>query len=242
MPRGYQAAAVDGWAALTHPLLRIEAERPPSSATMQQASLIPGVLYHEPVTAQQIGRRARERVRRGRSRAVGAGFDAGYASGDHGSPGFGAFPAVGARRRPARGPRRAQGEPAATTTRVNNFRFHPDYFIDRILFREIIGTVTGAVLPAPPRALGRHAHRARRAPGVASRGIASWAVFAENAPGGKRPSASRSTRRSPTRAATASASRLEYGVLFPLAGLDNPVAHLDAFPAQLAALRVMYRF
>ena len=28
-------------------------------------------------------------------------------------------------------------------TNVDNFRFHPDYRIDRILFREIIGTVTG---------------------------------------------------------------------------------------------------
>ena len=32
---------------------------------------------------------------------------------------------------------------------VDNFRFHPDYRIDRILFREIIGTVTDAVYLRP---------------------------------------------------------------------------------------------
>src|SRR5690606_23442327 len=32
---------------------------------------------------------------------------------------------------------------------VDNFRFHPDYRIDQILFREIIGTVTDAVYVRP---------------------------------------------------------------------------------------------
>jgi hypothetical protein len=35
---------------------------------------------------------------------------------------------------------------------------------------------------------------------------------------------------------------LEYAALFPFAGLDNPVAHLNAKPAQLVRLRLMYRF
>ena len=32
---------------------------------------------------------------------------------------------------------------------VDNFRFHPDYHIDQILFREIIGTVTDAIYVRP---------------------------------------------------------------------------------------------
>jgi uncharacterized protein (TIGR04551 family) len=124
---------------------------------------------------------------------------------------------------------------------VNNFQFHPDYFIDRILFREIIGTVTSAYYLRP------HARVdvMRVAPGVLQASvaaIASWAAYAENAPGGKAPLG---VEIDPT---LAYASRdgfgvaLEYAVLFPMAGLDNPVAHLSAFPAQLGRVRVMYRF
>ena len=35
---------------------------------------------------------------------------------------------------------------------------------------------------------------------------------------------------------------LDYAVLFPLAGLDNTAAHLNASAAQLARLRLMYLF
>jgi hypothetical protein len=34
----------------------------------------------------------------------------------------------------------------------------------------------------------------------------------------------------------------EYGVLFPLAGLDNTSAHLTAQPAQLGRVRLQYFF
>jgi hypothetical protein len=85
----------------------------------------------------------------------------------------------------------------------------------------------------------------RIAPGILQAsvaGIASWAVFPENAPGGKAPLG---VEIDPT---LAYASRdgfgvaFEYGVLFPMAGLDNPQQNLKAFPAQLARVRVMYRY
>jgi hypothetical protein len=79
-------------------------------AAVEQPSLIPGVLYRDPATSNQVGGGARDRVRR-RRRALSPGLDAGYASGDA-APGFGAIygvnrPAPGGRRRP----RRAAGEP-----------------------------------------------------------------------------------------------------------------------------------
>jgi uncharacterized protein (TIGR04551 family) len=236
--RGYQAVAIDGWARITHPYFRIETEWAAIFGSIQQASLIPGFLYHQPVTAQQIGGALESEFGPEDSR-FGAGFDGGYASGDN-SPGFGAFPIVGSA--PAQpgdlnGPK---ANPPEHNT-VNNFTFHPDYFIDRILFREIIGTVTGAVYARP------HVRWdvMRIAPGVLQAslaGIASWAVYPENAPGGKSPLG---VELDPT---LAYASRdgfgiaLEYGVLFPLAGLDNPQENLKAFPAQLARVRVMYRY
>jgi hypothetical protein len=85
----------------------------------------------------------------------------------------------------------------------------------------------------------------RVAPGVLQAsvaGIASSAVYAQNTPGGQAPLG---VEIDPTLAYVSRdgfAVALEYAVLFPLAGLDNPVAHLHAFPAQLARARVMYRF
>jgi uncharacterized protein (TIGR04551 family) len=239
MARGYEATAIDGWARITHPAFRIEAEWAAIFGSIQQASLIPGVLYRVPVTARQMGAALESEFGAPESR-VAAGIDAGYASGDQGSAGFGAFPTVGS---PVAQPGDLNGvkaNPPAHTT-VDNFTFHPDYFVDRILFREIIGAVTGAVYARP------HARWdvMRIAPGTLQASVAaigSYALYAENTPGGKAPLG---IEIDPT---LAYASRdgfgvaLEYAVLFPLAGLDNPEAHLSAFPAQLARVRVMYRY
>lgn len=238
MARGYDATAVDGWARITHPWFRIEAEWAALFATIQQASLIPGVLYRVPVTGQQMGA-ALESEFGPEDSIFAAGLDAGYASGDP-SPGFGANVQANSALAQPGDLNGAKADPPFHTT-VNNFQFHPDYFIDRILFREIIGTVTGAVYARP------HARVdiMRVAPGVLQAsvaGIASSAVYAQNTPGGQAPLG---VEIDPTLAYVSRdgfAVALEYAVLFPLAGLDNPVAHLHAFPAQLARARVMYRF
>ena len=238
MARGYQATAIDGWARVTHPWFRIEAEWAALWGTIEQASLIPGVLYRVPVTAQQMGAVLESEIGPEDSR-FSAGLDAGYASGDQ-SPGFGANVGANSALAQPGDLNGAKANPPFHTT-VNNFQFHPDYFIDRILFRQIIGTVTGAVYARP------HARVdvMRIAPGVLQAsvaGIASTAVFAENTPGGKGPLG---VEIDPT---LAYASRdgfgvaLEYAVLFPLAGLDNPIAHMHAQPAQLGRVRLMYRF
>jgi uncharacterized protein (TIGR04551 family) len=238
MSRGYEAAAVDGWLRITHPWFRIEAEWAALFAQIQQASLIPGVLYRVPVTGQQMGGALESEFGPVDSR-FSAGLDAGYASGDP-SPGFGANVQANSALAQPGDLNGAKADPPFHTT-VNNFQFHPDYFIDRILFREIIGTVTGAVYARP------HARvdLLRVAPGVLQAsvaGIASSAVYAQNTPGGQAPLG---VEIDPTLAYVSRdgfAVALEYAVLFPLAGLDNPVAHLHAFPAQLARARVMYRF
>ena len=132
-----------------------------------------------------------------------------------------------------------------THTTVDNFTFHPDYFVDRILFREIIGAVTGAVYARPHVRVGRHAHRPRCAPGQPRGDRVVGRLPGERA--GRWQAAARRRASIPSlcviaRRATASASRFEYGVLFPMAGLDNPQQNLKAFPAQLARVRVMYRY
>jgi len=238
MMRGYTATAIDGWARLTAPVARVEAEWAMLLANVDQPSLIPGVLYHTPVTSNQMGAALESELGAPES-PVGAGLDAGYASGDS-APGFNAFPKIAA---PLAQPGDLNGGQANPPydTHVDNFRFHPDYRIDRILFREIIGTVTNAIYIRP------HAqwHIYESAPGILSAevaGVASWAAIGASTPGGKSPLG---VEIDPT---LAYASRdgfgiaLEYGILFPLAGLDNPQSHLDAKLAQLARVRLMYLF
>jgi hypothetical protein len=73
-------------------------------------------------------------------------------------------------------------------------------------------------------------------------GVASWAIFAASTPGQKRPLG---IEVDPTLSYVhrdGFAVALEHGVLFPLSGLDNPVQHLDAKPAQLVRLRLAFVF
>ena len=241
--RGYQATAVDFWGRLTTRLLHVELEAAYLGAVVNQPSLIPGVLYHVPVTSKQFGGAIESEVAK-HGGALGAGFDAGYASGDP-SPGFGAFPAVGAS--PARpgdldGPK---ANPPYHDT-VNNFRFQPDYRIDQILFREIIGTVTG-VTYLRPHARWRLTEMGSGALTASVAGVGSWAVYAESAPGGKHPLGIEIDPTLAYQTREGLLAALDYGVLFPLAGLNNngnaytPVP-LTAKPAQLVRLRLMFLF
>jgi uncharacterized protein (TIGR04551 family) len=125
--------------------------------------------------------------------------------------------------------------------RVDNFRFHPDYRVDRILFAEILGTVTDAIYLRPWARfrvfeLGSGALTARLAATV------SRALYAESTPGGDpwlgvelHPSLG-------WESADGFDALFEYAVLFPLAGLDNPAQGLSAQPAQLFRLRLAYKF
>ncbi len=65
------------------------------------------------------------------------GLEFGFASGDD-SPGFGVRPFD-----------EKQFEHADGDHDINNFRFHPDYHVDMILWRQIIGTVTDAWYAKP---------------------------------------------------------------------------------------------
>lgn len=237
MARGYAATAVDGWGRVTFPAGRIEAELAYIGATVDQASLIPGVLYHRPITATQIGA-ALESELSPPGAIYGAGFDGGYASGDTG-PGFGAMPPVGAPA-PKPGDLYAEATPPYSN-HANTFRFHSDYRIDQILFREIVGNVANCVYLRP------HARvdLLRSAPGTLTAsvaGVASWAAIGQSSPGGKSPLGVEVDPTLVYGSRDGFLIALDYAVLFPLAGLDNTAAHLNASAAQLARLRLMYLF
>jgi uncharacterized protein (TIGR04551 family) len=238
MHRGFTADGVDFWGRLTLPSARIEAEVAYLVANVDQASLLPGALLRDPVSSHQLGAALQSDVGAPEDR-FGFGLDAGYASGDS-APGFGVnTPANATQPKPGDldGP---QASPPNDKT-VDNFRFHPDYRIDQILFREIIGTVTDAAY-VRPHAKARIAGFTSSALVASVSGVGSMAIYASSTPGGKQPLG---IEIDPTIAYVAREgffAALEGGVLFPLSGLDNPDLHMNAKPAALGRLRLAYRF
>ena len=238
MERGFRAGALNAWGRFTSRYARVEGEATYLFAEVDQASLLPGALYRTPASSRQLGAAlvsefgAHDGWLRG-------GLDTGYASGDP-APGFGARSYVSAA---APRPGDLDGPQAnpPSDNRVDNFRFHPDFRIDRILFREIIGTVTDAVYVRPH---GR-VTLSKATSGELFfdlTGVASWAVQASSAPGQKN---ALGIELDPTLAYESAQGfkvALEQGTLFPLAGLDNPRLGMNAKTAQLWRLRLAYVF
>ncbi len=238
MARGYVATAADLWLRLTSKYMRLELEAAYLNAKVDQPSLVPGVLFREPVTSNQFGAALQTSFGNPEGRLLG-GVDAGFASGDR-APGFGAQPAAGAvapRAGDLDGP---QARPPFDNT-VDNFRFHPDYRVDRILFREIVGTVTdaGYLRPHAEVALLKN-HRGVLSFGLAV--IASWAVFKESTPGGRRPLGVELDPTLRYDSPFGFGVALEQATLIPLGGLDNPLTQAEAKVAQLWRLRLSYGF
>ncbi len=235
--RGYKAGLMDAWARLTAPSFRLEAEGALAVATAEQASLLPGVLLRDPVSSFQGGLAFESQLGAPEARLVG-GLDFGVASGDP-APGFGAYPPAGAS--PVSGELDGPQANVPRDTRVDNFRFHPDYRVDRILFAELVGTVTDAVYVRP---WGRARLLDFPAAAVELRASATWsrALFAESTPGGD------ANLGLELDAALALVSRdgfdvlAEYALFVPFAGLSNPAQALPAQPAQLGRLRVAFAF
>ena len=124
---------------------------------------------------------------------------------------------------------------------MNNFRFHPDYRVDRILFREIIGTVTDAIYVRPHgrlTLLDMPTGKLQAELAV----IASWAAEASSTPGGESPLGIETNETLSYRSHDGFELALEQATLFPMAGLDNPVLGQDAENAQLWRARVAFYF
>jgi uncharacterized protein (TIGR04551 family) len=141
--RGMQAVLLDGWFRLWHPRFRIEAEAAYLWTRVSNASLMAG-LDLKGVSGHQWGA-----VLRG-AFLPRAGWElrleAGVASGDR-AWGFGANP--GSVAAPQPGDLDGAQTDFARDRTVNNFRFHPNYHVDELLWRRIVGTVTDAFYLRP---------------------------------------------------------------------------------------------
>ena len=178
--RGFSALTAGGWLRITRRGLRFEAEVVHARADIEQPSLIPGTEITLPVSSRQLGA-ASELELRGAWGMLGV--KAGYASGDD-APGFGAFPRIGDAAPMPGAFDGAQANPPGDRT-VDNYRFHPDYRIDQILFREIIGTITDAIYVRPSASATLTTVGKGRLEASAAL-IASWAVESASTPGGQR--------------------------------------------------------
>jgi uncharacterized protein (TIGR04551 family) len=234
--RGFEATATGGWLRITGASFRFEAEVAYLRASVANPSLIPGAAITEPVTSSQLGAAFESDVR---IPGFEVGVDGGYASGDP-APGFGAFPQPGAQPAPPGAFDGPQADPPRDRA-VDNFRFHPDYHIDQILFREIIGTITDAIYVRPHvRALLMKVGDSRLETGAAL--IASWAVEPTSTPGGQRPLGVELDPELRYATHDGFAATIDYGLLFPGAAFDNPTANLKAQPAQVLRARLAFLF
>ena len=232
--RGFSATTTGGWLRITNASVRLEAEVAYAHARIDQPSLIPGTEITVPVTSDQLGLAVQSEVALGGSRI---GIDGGYASGDS-APGFGAFPKVGEAPPQPGAFDGAQADLPKDRT-VDNFRFNPDFRIDQILFREIIGTITDAIYLRP------HASTTLLAAGhgkleVIAALIASWAVKATSTPSGERALGVELDPELRYTHKDGFAISLAYGVLLPGAAFDNST--LEAKTAQVVRGRIWFVF
>ena len=233
--RGWNALALDGWLRHEGRHHRVEFEFAHLRANIDDASLLPGVSLARPVQSAQTGM-SLEATLRTQDDQHAVDLQVGYASSDA-SPLFGSGTTL---RIPA-ADGSTQTIPVPNGDRLDRFSFHPDYRIDRILFRELVGRVTGAAYLRPTlRATLSANHTGRLVASVAT--IASIATNAASTPAGK---SFLGIEVDPTLAWQGTdgfTASLEGAAFFPGEALGNPAAKLDAKPAGLLRLRLSYAF
>jgi uncharacterized protein (TIGR04551 family) len=233
--RGWSAVAVDGWLRHEGRHHRIELEVAHLRASIDDASLLPGVSLAKSVQSAQTGA-ALEATLRTDDDQHALDVQVGYASSDA-TPLFGSGTTL---RIPA-ADGSTQTIPVPEGDRLDRFSFHPDYRVDRILFRELVGRVTGAAYLRPTlRGTLSANHTGRLVASVAT--IASMATNAASTPAGK---SFLGVEVDPTLAWQGTdgfTASLEGAAFFPGEALGNPSAKLEAKPAGLLRLRLSYAF
>jgi uncharacterized protein (TIGR04551 family) len=216
--RGVLAFAGDLWFGLRRGRFSLDLEVATVLGQIDNSSLQPGTEVLQRVTSRQVGGVSRLTYAWPR---VDVQLELGVASGDS-APGFGVrSPLDQYTSQPGDldGPQlRLPGD-----TTVDNFRFNPDYHIDLILWRRIIGTVTDAFYARPSA-------RWRPLRGLTLEGalVSSTALEAASTPSGDRALGVELDLSASYRFDLGFSAQLAYGVLFPLAGLDNRLPSLRA--------------
>ncbi|MFW5968440.1 MAG: TIGR04551 family protein [Persicimonas sp.] len=236
--RDFSSWVFDAYVQLLHPWARVGLEAAYMTAEIGQPSTVPGVELREPITSSQYGL-ALESDFGPHDGPLWAGLDAGVASGDS-APGFGSTLGL-ADEAPVEGDLHGAQANPPRDNEINNFLFHPDYHVDQILFREIIGTVTDATYLRPHLTW----HIAQLGPGrfrAEGAATASWAVNEQSTPGDGRHLGVELNPSLTYEHKNGFSLTGDYAVLLPGAGLDNPKEDLLAQPAHMLRARLMYGF
>jgi uncharacterized protein (TIGR04551 family) len=232
--RGLSAFAGDGWIRADLGALTLEAELAFVRFSLENASTDPGVTLNVPVTGTQVGGVLRADWRGGPR--LFARVELGFASGDD-APGMGARPAGATPTQPGDldGPQFNLNSPTPDTT-IDNFRFHPNYRVDLILWRRIIGTVTDAVYLRPMV-------RYRLGPMLTLEGavIGSTALAGASTPSGEAPLGVETDLAVMYEQEHGFFARLDYGLLIPLSGFREVTRGLEPSPAHALHLVLAYR-
>lgn len=235
IPRGLFAVVGDAWARLDVSWFTLEAELGLLYLSVQNLSLDPTVTTNVPVRGLQMGGVVRADFRG--SRRLFGRIEFGFASGDT-APGFGARPQGITPTQPGDldGPQFDITGPAPDTS-IDNFRFHPNYRVDLILFRRLLGMVTDAAYFRPML-------RYRIGPMFTLEGaaIASMAMFASSTPGGASPLGVEADVAVNYEQEWGFFARAEYGILLPLAGFADAVRGVSPAPAHALRATLAYRF
>jgi uncharacterized protein (TIGR04551 family) len=235
--RDLQSFAADLWLLVHRGGFRAELEAATVIGRIGDASNTPGVALRAPVTSTQWGGVASLSYTLARF-PLRLRAEVGVASGDD-APGFGVRVAPGqltAQKGDHDGP---QLRPPADQT-LDNFRFHPDYRVDLILWRRIVGQVTDAVYVKPSLRLGPFGPGNHQITFDASL-IDSHALFATTPPGQDKNLGVEIDLAARYRYEPAFEVAVTYGLFAPLDGFRNVELSLDAKPAQALEIILMYR-
>lgn len=232
--RGFSATTAGGWFRISRAGFRLEGELAYAHASIEHPSLIPGADVTLPATSDQLGFALQSDVTAG---PAALGVDGGYASGDD-APGFGAFPKLGEAAPPPGSFDGAQADFPRDRT-VDNFRFNPDFRIDQILFREILGTITDAIYVRPHVKLAVMTVGTGRLEASAAL-IASWAVEATSTPSGERGLGIEIDPELRYVSRDGFAGAVTYGMFLPGPAFDSTT--LEAKPAHAVRARLWFVF
>lgn len=198
------------------------------------ASLDPAAMLAIETTGQQYGGVLRADWRA--SSRFFARVEFGFASGDA-RPGFGARPTNNAAR-----PGDLDGPQFDLTTSprdvsLNNFRFHPNYRVDLIMWRRLIGTVTDAWY-VRPMARWRIWSMLSAEASV----IGSVAMEPNSTPSGRGPLGVETDLGLVYEQEHGFVARLDYGLLIPLGAWANVTRRVDPTPAHALHLLLAFRY
>lgn len=234
--RGLSAFAADLWFMIHHHGLRAEIELATVIGQIDDATNAPGVSFRAPITSKQVGGVA----------SLSYSFhwplrlraELGYASGDD-APGFGNRIAPGqltTRPGDLDGP---QARPPVDYT-IDNFRFSPDYHVDLILWRRILGQVTDAVYIKPTVRLGPFGSRWHHITFDASV-IELNAIYPTTPPGQNSYLGTEIDLLARYRYEAGFEVDAGYGIFFPGDGFKNLQLNLAPQPAQTLEIILAYR-